>query len=222
VNICEYTNNQNESLSYKQFDIQLYNEILKSKINLIPIIKKNYNINNFKINKDYIFNENLDEKYIIPDLYQEDIEGDFKELEKTLERSIEKTFNKNYSKRNNENYLSYSDNKKEVKKGNENIIKAEGINLFNKIQQMFLDESDNESDKEEDEMNNINESDDEKNEISNINEKEEGYDDTSEKYNDNEDYIFEEEEKEILSKEESIEEQIYNENDDVEINSYEN
>ena len=114
-------------------------------------------------------------------------------------------------------------NKKEVKKGNENIIKAEGINLFNKIQQMFHDESENESDKEEDEMNNIKESDDEeKNEISNINEKEEGYDDTSEKYNDNEDYIVEEEEKEILSKEESIEEQIYNENDDVEINSYEN
>ena len=36
-------------------------EILKSKFNLIPIIKKNFDVKNFKINKEYKLNENLEE-----------------------------------------------------------------------------------------------------------------------------------------------------------------
>ena len=150
IQICLYTDSQNKEIIHKQFDYNIYNEILKSKINIIPIIKKNYNSKNFKINKNYKLNENLDERDIIPDLYLENNDGDFKSLEKTLERSIEKTFNKKYEKRKDENYMSYSDNKKSINLGNENNNKIKGKNLFNQIQQLFQDESQEEEENEDD------------------------------------------------------------------------
>ena len=161
INICTYTNDSNEKIDNRNFDINIYNEILKSKMNLMPIIKKNYSIKNFKINKNYKLNENLEEKEIVPDLYTENKSGNFKSLEKVLERSIEKTFNKKYEKRKNENenYISYSDNKKEIKKGLTGDIK--GKNLFNEIQQMFKEDSaDEEHEENENDNSNNYENDD--------------------------------------------------------------
>jgi len=143
-----YTNNKNENISHRQFDDLIYNEILKSKFNLIPIIKKNFNAKNFKINKEYKLNENLEEKEIIPELYQEySNDEDFKLLEKTLERSIEKTFKRKYEKSKDKNNLSLSlsDNKKKNKDKEKN--KNEEQNTFNKIRDMF-DEDDQESESE--------------------------------------------------------------------------
>ena len=153
INLCSYTDKQNKKIFHKQFDNKIYNEILKSKISLIPIIKKNYNINNFKINKNYKLNENLEEKEIIPDLYLENNNVDVKSLEKTLKRSIEKTFNKKYEKRKDENYMSYSDDTKEKNIGNENNIKIKGKNLFNEIKQLFQEDS-QEEEEDEDKDNN--------------------------------------------------------------------
>ena len=152
-----YTNNKNKEISHKKFDINIYNEILKSKINLIPSIKKNYNINDFKIDKNYKLNENMEEKDIIPELYLEyNVEEDFKILEKTLEKSIEKTFNRKYEKRKEENNMNYSDNKSDIKINktiddiNNNNNYNNNNNLFHKIQQMFSEESGNEFESEND------------------------------------------------------------------------
>ena len=43
-----------------------------------------------KINKDYILVENLPERQILPDLYDDFEEDDLKSLEKSLERSVDK------------------------------------------------------------------------------------------------------------------------------------
>ena len=152
-----YTNGKNELISHREFDDLVYNEILKSKFNLIPIIKKNFNVKKFKINKEYKLNENLKEKEIIPELYQEySNDEDFKLLEKTLERSIEKTFKRKYEKNNLS--LSLSDNKNKNKEKDKNNSKNEVENIFNKIRDMF--NQDQESEFENSDKNNKNEDND--------------------------------------------------------------
>ena len=77
-------------------DLNNYMEMLKSKKNITPCIKK-YNKDEVKINENYINVEDLSEKDIIPDLCQEEDE-DIKSLEKSLESSIDKSFDKKYER----------------------------------------------------------------------------------------------------------------------------
>ena len=50
-----------------------------------------------KEGKNYIFRENMEEKDIIPMIYNEN-EEEIKYLEKSLEKSIDKSFDKSYEK----------------------------------------------------------------------------------------------------------------------------
>ena len=136
--------------------------LLKTKIYPYPIIKKNFNLNDIKINKNYKLVENLDEKQIVPELYKENSE-DCKSLEKSLEKSIDKLFykycekpidkSKNFS---NNHFISqpYARNS-QIKEKNT----TEG-GLISKLNKIFDDvsenknEVENENSKKEDDGNN--------------------------------------------------------------------
>ena len=185
-----YINSKSEPITKRKFNDLIYNEILKSKCNLIPIIKKNFNVKNFKINKEYKLNENLEEKEIIPELYQEySNDDDFKLLEKTLERSIEKTFKRKYGKNEDKNNLSLSlsDNKNKNKDKDKYKNKNEIQNTFSKIRDMFNQEEESEFESSEKSDENDNEYDESKseseNESKNVN------DDNDEGSYDNEDAV---------------------------------
>ena len=82
------TKGDGQIYNYKEKNMDLYNSELKL-ANPKPIIKS-FKENEIKINKDYIFVENLPERQILPDLYDEFEEQDLKSLEKSLERSVDK------------------------------------------------------------------------------------------------------------------------------------
>ena len=87
--LCEETFPLNHSFS-------LYKKILdKSPIPVSSI--KNFEKKSIKIDKKYIWKENLEEKDIIPALYNEN-EEEIKNLEKSLEKSIDKSFDRSYEK----------------------------------------------------------------------------------------------------------------------------
>ena len=68
--------------------MNLYNnklELIKPK----PIIKT-FLSKDIKINKDYISVENLPERQILPDLYDDFEEDEIKSLERSLERQVDK------------------------------------------------------------------------------------------------------------------------------------
>ena len=54
-----------------------------------PIIKT-FSKNEIGINNEYIYVENLQERQILPDLYDDFEEDDLKSLEKCLEKSVDK------------------------------------------------------------------------------------------------------------------------------------
>ena len=67
-------------------------DLYKSELKMIkpkPIIKK-FLSKDIKINKDYVLVENLQERQILPEFYDDFEEEDIKSLEKSLERSIDK------------------------------------------------------------------------------------------------------------------------------------
>ena len=101
---------------------------LKDKVELKPCIKK-FNKNEIKIKENYINVENLSEKEIIPDLYEEE-EEDIKSLERSLESSIDKLFDKN----------SFKD--KLYNKNKNNIIDYYniGMNILNQLQEILIEE----------------------------------------------------------------------------------
>ena len=128
-------------------DIDNYIKNLKNKTNIKPCIK-NFDKKAIKINKDYKDAENLSEKDIIPDLYEED-EDDIRSIEKSLERSIDKSFDKSYDKWYGQ---SFNDKLNEVSGNdisnsnlNESYNNNTGRNIINKLQEMFIvDEEQNE------------------------------------------------------------------------------
>ena len=144
----------------KKFNLNIYMKILKCQMNLIPCIKKQ-NKYVIKVNDEYKDAENLSERDIIPDLYEEEDE-DIKSLEKSLERSIDKSFDKSYDKW----YGSYNDkydtslndfsNSNNVNESNNN-----GKNILNKLQEMFIEEVDEENEENENDDNKMEEIDDE-------------------------------------------------------------
>ena len=86
---------EEEIIPFKR-DFSIYEKILKREVPPNPIIKK-FNKDEIKIKEDYVLMENLEERDIIPELY-EDNDEDIKYLEKSLERSIDKSFDKSYEK----------------------------------------------------------------------------------------------------------------------------
>ena len=74
----------------------LYEKIMKESPIPYSSIKK-YDKNEIKIDNNYIYKENLEEKDIIPALYNEN-EEEIKNLEKSLEKSIDKSFDRSYEK----------------------------------------------------------------------------------------------------------------------------
>ena len=141
-------------------NLETYMNNLKNKNNLKPCIKK-YDKNTIKLNKEYKDAENLSEKDIIPDLYEEE-EEDIRSLEKSLERSIDKSFDKSYDKWYGQ---SFNDKLNEVSGNdisNSNLNETDnnntGRNIINKLQEMFIvDEEQNEvNERDEDKNNSLN------------------------------------------------------------------
>ena len=165
-----------ELIPFKDRDFNLYEKILKSKVLPNPIIKKNYKIEDIKVNKDYVLAENLEEEQIIPELYEEnENEEDFKSLEKSLEKSVEKSFDKSYEKSFDKSYnlsinqsinqsynqsmtqsynQSYADGAYESSfQGSKIKSGSSGRGLIHKLNQVFsegIDEDKNEVDEDED------------------------------------------------------------------------
>ena len=82
------TDKNGQICEHLEKNMVLYNEELKG-IKPKPIIKK-FSTNEIRINKEYIYVENLQERQILPDLYDEFEEQDIKSLEKCLEKSVDK------------------------------------------------------------------------------------------------------------------------------------
>ena len=70
--------------------MNVYNAELKI-IKPKPIIKK-FSLSDIKVDKEYVARESLQEKQILPELYDEFEENDIKSLEKSLEKSVDKIF----------------------------------------------------------------------------------------------------------------------------------
>ena len=84
----QVTDKNGQIFEHIEKNMIIYNEELK-RIKPKSIIKK-FSSNEIGINKEYIFVENLQEKQILPDLYDEFEEQDIKSLEKCLEKSVDK------------------------------------------------------------------------------------------------------------------------------------
>ena len=146
----------------KKLDLDNYMKILKNTTNLLPSIKK-FDKSQIKIKEDYKECENLSEREIIPDLYEEE-EDDIRSLEKSLERSIDKSFDKSYDKwygqslndklnesnANDSNNMSYSNI-------NDSYANNKGRKIINKLQEMFIEEVDEEQNEENEKDDDVNE-----------------------------------------------------------------
>ena len=86
----QVTEQNGEICNHIEKDMDLYNIELKT-VKPKPIIKS-FLKNEIKINTEYINVENLPERQILPDLYDEFEEQDLKSLEKSLEKSVDKIF----------------------------------------------------------------------------------------------------------------------------------
>ena len=82
------TNQNGQIINYEQKDMDSYKNKLKL-ANPKPVIKA-FLKEDIKINQGYILVENLPERQILPELYDEFEEDDIKSLEKSLEKSIDK------------------------------------------------------------------------------------------------------------------------------------
>ena len=127
--------------------------MIKSKKNLIPCIKK-YDKNSIKIALNYKECENLSEREIIPDLYEEE-EEDIRSLEKSLERSIDKSLDKSYDKWYGqslndkiEGTISDSFNTSNSNMNDSNVNNT-GRKIINQLQEMFIEEVDEEQNEDE-------------------------------------------------------------------------
>jgi hypothetical protein len=145
-----YNKNHERIYLNKNFmDLDDYMKVLKSKDKLKPRIKK-YDKNKIYVNKEYANAEDLSEKDIIPDLYEEE-EDDIRSLEKSLERSIDKSFDKSYDK-----WYGHSLNDKinDVSgsiNDSYNFTESQnkGRKIINQLNQMFIEEVDERDENDE-------------------------------------------------------------------------
>ena len=84
----EITNQSGEAYIQPKKNMNSYKNVLKL-IKPKPIIKT-FLTKDIKINKDYILVENLPERQILPDLYDDFEEDEIKSLERSLERPVDK------------------------------------------------------------------------------------------------------------------------------------
>ena len=84
----QITDESGQISSHLEKNMDLYNLELKT-IKPKPIIKRFF-LDEIKINTEYISVENLPERQILPDLYDEFEDQDLKSLEKSLEKSVDK------------------------------------------------------------------------------------------------------------------------------------
>ena len=90
ITISQISKNNNEYPYNPQKNMNLYYDELKN-ANPKPIIKK-FSSSDIGINEEYNLVENLPERHILPDLYDDFVEEDIKSLEKSLEKSVDKIF----------------------------------------------------------------------------------------------------------------------------------
>ena len=88
INDSLVTDKNGQVYNHEEKNMLLYQTELKL-ANPKSIIKS-FNINEIGINNEYIYVENLHERQILPDLYDEFEEDDLKSLEKCLEKSVDK------------------------------------------------------------------------------------------------------------------------------------
>ena len=142
----------------KKIDLDNYMKILKNSKNLLPSIKK-FDKSKIKIKVDYKECENLSEREIIPDLYEEE-EEDIKSLEKSLERSIDKSFDKSYDKwygQSLNDKLNEQNVNESYNMSNSNINDSysnnNGRKIINQLQEMFIEEVDEEQNEDNEKEN---------------------------------------------------------------------
>ena len=127
--------------------------MIKNIKDLIPCIKK-FDKNSIKIAQNYKECENLSERDIIPDLYEEE-EEDIRSLEKSLERSIDKSFDKSYDKWYGQSLndkieaINDSFNTSNSNMNDSNINNNNGRKIINQLQEMFIEEVDEEQNEDE-------------------------------------------------------------------------
>ncbi len=113
---------------------------------------KNFDKKEIKEDKNYIFRENMEEKDIIPMIYNEN-EDEIKNLEKSLEKSIDKSFDKSYEKSfdksinnlsiNDSQNLSQSNNQSlslnesSFNQSRNSIDRLSGKNLLEQMKRLF-------------------------------------------------------------------------------------
>ena len=88
INDSLVTDKNGQIYNHEEKNMLLYQTELK--IANPKSIIKSFNINEIRINNEYIYVENLHERQILPDLYDEFEEDDLKSLEKCLEKSVDK------------------------------------------------------------------------------------------------------------------------------------
>jgi hypothetical protein len=88
INDSLVTDKDGQIYNHEEKNMLLYQTELK--IANPKSIIKSFNINEIGINNEYIYVENLHERQILPDLYDEFEEDDLKSLEKCLEKSVDK------------------------------------------------------------------------------------------------------------------------------------
>ena len=137
-------NRNEENLEVKKGlrDLNEYMKMIKANPTPKPCIKI-FNEKEIKMNEGYLLAENLKEKDIIPDLYEEEDE-DIKSLSQSLVRSIDKWFGHSLNDRFSTNESNYSENIND--NSNSNNV---GKNLINKLQNMIMEDINevNENDK---------------------------------------------------------------------------
>ena len=115
---CEIYNNDNELLEIKKLSMNQEDYMKKIKENNISDLKpciKDFDIKLIPINKDYKSVEYLDERDIVPELYEGE-EEEIQSLQKSLERSIDRPFDKNYRQSLNDYDLVTDPNTSQEKK----------------------------------------------------------------------------------------------------------
>ena len=141
----------NEETLPLNHSFSLYEKIMAQSPIPSSSIKK-FDKEEIKEDKNYIFRENMEEKDIIPMIYNEN-EEEIKYLEKSLEKSIDKSFDKSYEKsfdkslnnlsindsqnlsQSNNQSLSYNENSFNASRNS--IERLSGKNLLEQIHRLF-------------------------------------------------------------------------------------
>ena len=164
----EIHNNKDEIINTKKelMNLDDYMKMLKENISPNPCIKY-FDEKSIKKDLNYVYKEDLTEREIIPDLFDDD-EDDIKSLRQSLEKSIDKVFTQSFNKDIIDlevNDSNISETMNESNNAGKNIIKQlkniggmENINEVNEEEkgESFNDEEDLEQEQEQEEKSDYN------------------------------------------------------------------